>query len=307
MSVTGGHHVNDDNELSEVRESLSAEGAGLAGVHLDRPAEAVIARGQALRLRRRVLRGLSGVTAATAAAALALTLGLSGTGLTQVHVNDTDWSVNTNPDGTVVLHVRKAGDSLRLQSVLIQAGVPARVRWNENCPAPELPKLSVLVPATARQGHGLSYTWRFQPSRSHLTYVFGKLSSKNKGQGTWYVVAVPAATHVACTSRVWVIAGAGPHATPTTSPRATGTARPHPACTPRPHQTASPHGTPTPRATATASPRPAATTSPRRTATPRPSPSCTPRPRATSSPGGTPSPRESPSPHATPATSPAAG
>jgi hypothetical protein len=307
MSVTGGHHMNDDNELSEVRESLNAEGAGLAGVHLDRPAEAVIARGQALRLRRRVLRGLSGVTAATAAAAVALTLGFSGTGVTQIHVNDTDWSVNTSPDGTVVLQVRKAGDSLRLQSVLVQAGIPARVRWNENCLAPQLPKLSVVVPVTARQGHGLSYTWRFQPSRSHLIYVFGRLRTSDKGQGTWHVAVVPATTRMACTGRIRAIAGAGPHATPFTGPLPTRTARPHPACTPRPHPTASPHGTPTPRATATASPRPTATASPRRTATPRPSPSCSPRPRATASPGGTPSPRESPSPHATPATSPAAG
>ncbi len=125
--------MNDDNELSEVRESLNAEGADLAGVHLDRPAEAVIARGQALRLRRRVLRGLSGVTAASAAMAVALTLSLGGTGLRQVHVNDTDWSVNTNPDGTVVLQVRRPGDSLRLQSVLVRAGIPATVRWNESC------------------------------------------------------------------------------------------------------------------------------------------------------------------------------
>jgi hypothetical protein len=307
MSVTGGHHVNDDNELSEVRESLNAEGADLAGVHLDRPAEAVIARGQALRLRRRVLRGLSGVTAVTAAAAIALTLGFSGTGMTQIHVNDTDWSVNTSPDGTVVLQLRKAGDSLRLQSVLIRAGIPARVRWNENCLAPEPPRLSVVVPVTARQGHGLSYTWRLQPSRSHLIYVLAGPSSRDKGQGTWHVVAVPAAAHVACTTRVGVIVGTGPHATPTASPRATGTARPHPACTPRPRPTASPHGTPTPRATGTASPRPTGTASPHRTATPRPSRSCSPRPSPTGSPTGTPSPRESPSPRATPATSPAAG
>ena len=46
MSVTGGHHMNDDNELSDMRESLIAEGADLAGVHMDRPAEAVMARGQ---------------------------------------------------------------------------------------------------------------------------------------------------------------------------------------------------------------------------------------------------------------------
>ena len=74
MNVTGGHHMNDDNVLGEVRESLRAEGASLAGMHMDRAAEAVMARGRTLRLRRRLLRGLTGVTAAGAAMALALTL-----------------------------------------------------------------------------------------------------------------------------------------------------------------------------------------------------------------------------------------
>ena len=100
--------MNDDNELSDMRESLIAEGADLAEVHMIRPAEAVMARGQKLRLRRRLLRGLSGVTAASAALALALTLPGGGAGFRQVHVNEAAWSVNTNQDGTVTLQVRKA-------------------------------------------------------------------------------------------------------------------------------------------------------------------------------------------------------
>ena len=125
MSVTGGHHMNDDNELSDMRESLIEEGADLAAVHMDRPAEAVMARGQTLRLRRRLLRGLSGVTAASAALALALTLP-GGAGFRQVHVNETDWSVNTNQDGTVTLQVRKADDPVRLEYVLSRAGLLRR-------------------------------------------------------------------------------------------------------------------------------------------------------------------------------------
>src|SRR5262249_53644049 len=133
MSVTGGHHMDDDNELSDMRESLIAEGADSTGVHMSRPAEEVMARGRMLRLRRRLLRGLSGVTAASAAMAIALTLPFGGAGFRQVHVNDAAWSVNTNRDGTVTLQVREAADPVRLESVLSQAGVPAMVGWGESC------------------------------------------------------------------------------------------------------------------------------------------------------------------------------
>src|SRR5690349_23666760 len=136
MSETGGHHVNDDNELSEMRESLLAEGADLTGVHMERPAEAVMARGQALRLRRRLLRGLSGVTAAGAAMALLLALPLSGTGVRQVHVTETDWSVNTGQNGTVIVQLRKVSDPLRLAAVLTQAGVPATAGPGPSCGTP---------------------------------------------------------------------------------------------------------------------------------------------------------------------------
>ena len=129
--------MNDDAELSQIRESLLAEGADLAGVHMARPAADVMAKGQALRLRRRLLRGLSGVTAASAAMALALALALggTGTGIRQVHVTEADWSVNTGQNGAVTVQLRKVSDPLRLQSVLAQAGVPATVRWGERCAA----------------------------------------------------------------------------------------------------------------------------------------------------------------------------
>src|SRR5215472_18500806 len=157
MSVTGGHHMDDDNELSEMRESLIAERADLAGVLMSRPAEEVMARGRTLRLRRRLLRGLSGVTAASAAMALALALPPGGAGFRQVHVNEAAWSVNTNQDGTVTLQVRKAADPVRLESVLSQAGVTATVGWGRSCE----------IPALAVPSKGVTYWWAPQPKTGH--------------------------------------------------------------------------------------------------------------------------------------------
>jgi hypothetical protein len=273
MSVTGGHHMNDDNELSDVRESLVAEGAGLAGVHMHRPAEEVMARGRTLRLRRRLLRGLSGVTAASAAMALALALPLGGAGARQVHVNETDWSVNTNQDGTVTLQVRKAADPARLETVLSQAGVPAVVNWNESCWASVRPKpvkgvAYLPLPRVARTVHSRGWvaggwTVKFQPAQrpTNLSYFLGSRTGKAGHGGIWsmIVTVVPTTLHLGCAK--------GPHAI--SSPHAAATGSPHPTATACPSASPSPYGTP--------------------------------------SPSGTPGPYESPSPRVTPASSPAAG
>jgi hypothetical protein len=321
MSVTGGHHMNDDNELSGMRESLIAEGAD---VHMDRPAEAVMARGQKLRLWRRLLRGLSGVTVASAALALALTLPGGGAGFRQVHVNETDWSVNTNRDGTVTLQVRKAADPIGLEAVLSQAGVAATVGWNQRCGIPPLtvPSRSVTywyAPASktlrARGVVAGNWTVRFQPRQrpSHTVYYVGSRTTKGGHGIVWRIVVtvVPSTRHPTCDNHLHAIPG--PHATATGSPHPTATPRPHPSCSPRPTASPSPHGTLSPLPTRTARPHPAATGSPSRTATPRPHPSCSPRPTASPSPhgtprpSGTPSPYFSPSPQVTPASSPTAG
>src|SRR5215472_8940473 len=301
MSVTGGHHMDDDNELSEMRESLIAERADLAGVLMSRPAEEVMARGRTLRLRRRLLRGLSGVTAASAAMALALALPPGGAGFRQVHVNETDWSVNTNQDGTVTLQVRKAADPVRLESVLSQAGVAATVGWGRSCGIRPLavPSKSVTYywatpqPKTGHTQHWVAaggWTVRFHPRQrsSGMIYYLGSRVTKASHGTAWSIVVnvVPSALHSACSSPLRPIPG--PLAT--ASPHPTATPRPHPSCSPRPSPTASPHGTPSPLATRTARPHPAATASPSRTATPRPHPSCSPRPTASPSPHGTPSP-----------------
>jgi len=315
--------MNDDNEVSDMRESLLAEGADLAGVHMKRPAEEVMARGRTLRLRRRLLRGLSGVTAASAAMALALTLPFGGAGFRQVHVNETDWSVNTNRDGTVTLQVRKAADPVRLETVLSQAGVPAMVGWGESCgtagqalPSKGYSYWYVSSPPKTAHGRGLigvSWTVTFRPSQrpSHTIYYLGSRTGKAGHANLWrfLVTVVPSTLRLACAKGLHAISS--PYATATGSPHPT--ASPHPSCSPRPHATPSQHGTPSPRTAPTASTRPSASASPHRTATPHPHQACSPRPVAspsphrTPSPSGTPSPYESPSPRAAPASSPAAG
>jgi hypothetical protein len=137
MNQTGGQQMNDEQVLTAMRRSLIAETGDLAGMGTGRPAEAVIARGRMLRVRRRLAKGLSGVAAAAVALALALTLPLGGTGPRPVHVNLAAWSVNTNPGGTVTFKLKRLSDPARLQRVLAQAGVPAIVRWHQNCREPQ--------------------------------------------------------------------------------------------------------------------------------------------------------------------------
>jgi hypothetical protein len=91
----------------------------------------------AARRRRRplVLSGVATAAVAVAASVLLLVAGWPGGGQTPaaVHVNLAAWSVNTNPDGTVTFKLKKLADPTRLEHVLAAAGVPAIVRWGENC------------------------------------------------------------------------------------------------------------------------------------------------------------------------------
>ena len=64
--------MNDEQVLTAVRRSLIAETDDLAGMGVGRPAEEVMARGRVLRLRRRLMAGVSGVAAAGVALALVL-------------------------------------------------------------------------------------------------------------------------------------------------------------------------------------------------------------------------------------------
>jgi hypothetical protein len=305
MNVTGGHHMNDDNELSEVRESLLAEGTGLAGVHMDRPAQAVLARGQTLRLRRRLLRGLSGVTAASVALALALTLPGGGAGLRQVHVNEADWSVNTGQHGTVTVMVKAVPDPVRLQTVLIEAGVPTQVLSGQNCrePVRPLPPRWVVVKRIAatykplpRVRHvplpslGTWHAWTIRPTLlpAHTSFVFGGTADRHHPRYHNLVWAFAEANaHVSCT-----------HARPTSARPATVSPRPHATCIAVPQAAPSPSPTPKPHATPSLDPTP----KPHATPSPGPTPSsqATPSSEPTPSSHATPSPRETPTPQATP-------
>ena len=292
--------MDDDNELGEVRESLIAEGDGLTGVHMDRPAQAVMARGQTLRLRRRLLRGLSGVTAAGTAMALALTLpGGAAASFRQVHVNETDWSVNTGRHGAVYVMVKAVPDPHRLQYTLSLAGVQAEVHWGENCltSVASLPSLSVVAPTfrplpLVQKGSAPAWrTFTIHPALrpAHTHFVLGWAVSKQLRTRyiTWTVV--PVATHVTCTPlSIFAAHWAGRRAACTAAERLA----PSPLATPSPGTTASPHATPSPNTTAS----PHASSSPDTTASPYASPS----PDSSSSPDSSPSPHASPSPSASP-------
>jgi hypothetical protein len=308
MNVTGGHHMNDDNELGEVPESLRAEGASMAGVHMDRAAEAVMARGRTLRLRRRLLRGLAGVTAASAAMALALALPPGAApGYEQVHVNEADWSVNTGQHGTVTVMVKAVPDPVRLQSVLTEAGVPTQVLSGENCREPVRPvpakQFSVKqiavrykpfprVKQLPRFSTGTWHAWTIRPTLlpAHTSFVLGGSADR---------------THPLHLSIVWAFAAANAHASCTkaravpaghlTGPRVTCIGSLH--ATPSPDPTAKPHATPSPDPTAKAHATPSPDPTPKPHATPSPDP--TPKPHATPSPRTTPSPQQTPTPQAT--------
>jgi hypothetical protein len=275
--------MNDDNELSEVRESLLAEGAGLAGVHMDRPAQAVMARGRALRLRRRLLRGLSGVTAAGAAMALVLALPLGGTatGIRQVHVTETDWSVNTGQNGTVIVKLLRVSDPLRLESVLAEAGVPATVHWGESCLAPGWgqapPRIVTPRPAPLPVPRSKGATWR---------YVF-----------SIHPALMPAHTRFVIGTRPYAKVQLRPHP----SPLVTWTLIPAGApltCTKNPYRAAfwSAHGICAASPFASPAPSPYTSPSPSRYSSPSPSPYSSPSPGKYSSP--------SPSPYSSPPASP---
>ena len=84
-----------------------------------------------------VLSGMAAAAMAVVASVLLLVVGwpVSRQTPAAVHVNLAAWSVNTNPDGTVTFKLKKLADPTRLEHVLAEAGVPAIVRWGENCRA----------------------------------------------------------------------------------------------------------------------------------------------------------------------------
>ncbi|HEU5353286.1 MAG TPA: hypothetical protein VFU65_02440 [Actinocrinis sp.] len=121
-----------DEEAAEVFEAV---GDSLSAVSMDRPLEAITARGQGLRRRRRALNGVA--VAGVLGVSLAMALPLSGASGGQrlsanghpVNVDMAGWSVHTNANSTVTVTVRQVfDDPAALRTVLHNAGIHAIVR-----------------------------------------------------------------------------------------------------------------------------------------------------------------------------------
>jgi hypothetical protein len=84
-----------------------------------------------------VLAGVAAAAATLAVSGLLLAGGepVSGHAPGAVNVNLAAWSVDTNPNGTVTFKVKRMSDPARLEHMLAKAGVPAIVRFGENCRA----------------------------------------------------------------------------------------------------------------------------------------------------------------------------
>lgn len=220
--------MNDEQVLTAMRRSLIAETGDLDGMDTGRPAEQVMTRGRMLRQRRRLMTGLSGVAAIGAVLALVLALPFGGTGPRPVHLNLAAWSVNTSPNRTVTFVVKKMADPARLEHVLASAGVPAIVRFGENCRAQgkTLPLRGVVSGPTYVGGPhgkppwhagGRTYLewWAYaitpaaMPAGSRFMISVGP--GPNPGNPTnyqWFDWAlVPAGVHVACGPSVPPVVG----------------------------------------------------------------------------------------------------
>jgi hypothetical protein len=171
-----------------------------------------------------VLSGVAAAAAVLAASVLVLTGGWPGSGHTAsaVHVNLAAWSVNTNPDGTVTFKVKRMSDPTRLEHVLAQAGVPAIVRFGENCRAQgqTLPVQGIVSgpnyvggPAGRPQWvDGRPYpAWAYSITPSAMPAGARFMISVGPGPGTkyqWFDWAlVPAGVHVTCGPSVPPVVG----------------------------------------------------------------------------------------------------
>jgi hypothetical protein len=149
--------MTDDPMLADVRDGLAEVRDSLAEAHPSIPASEIIARAS----KRRTRRWLAG--AGAACAAIGLTLGLvlpSGSQARPVHVHLAAWSVDTHPNGTVTFKLLQVSQPARLQHVLAEAGVPARVRWGEICLARGR---HVLLSTEGFVKFSPSKTWKDQP------------------------------------------------------------------------------------------------------------------------------------------------
>jgi hypothetical protein len=137
--------MNDDDMLAATRSYLTGIKDSLSDVHMDRPAEAIIARARGRRLRR----SLPALGGGGLALGIALTISLSGSPAAAhgVHVNLTAWSVNTTSAGQVDVTIRQLKDPARLSRTLADAGVPVKLTFGRVCTptSGDLPQLAKVV------------------------------------------------------------------------------------------------------------------------------------------------------------------
>jgi hypothetical protein len=144
--------MHDDDMLAATRSSLASIKDSLTDVHMDRPAEAIIAQARGRRLRR----GLAGISAGGLALGigLALTLSSSPSAARTVHVNLEAWSVNATSAGLVKVTIRQLKDPARLSQTLADAGVPVRLTFGRVCSpvSGDLPQLPQVLHKLAGRG-----------------------------------------------------------------------------------------------------------------------------------------------------------
>ncbi|GGN88381.1 hypothetical protein GCM10010112_71810 [Actinoplanes lobatus] len=122
----------------------------------------ITTRGRTLRRRRHI--ALTATLAAAAASALVLTLPTGTKPGPPAPMNLAAWSIESTPDGTVVLTIRQLTDADRLTAALKTAGVPALVEFERVPPQaktigcadngqPSLPQLYDVTPTQTGNAH----------------------------------------------------------------------------------------------------------------------------------------------------------
>ncbi|HEY3734052.1 MAG TPA: hypothetical protein VGL63_09060 [Streptosporangiaceae bacterium] len=160
--------MSDDDLLQTVREEF-------AQVRLTAPVDQILARGQALRRRHRLVSSL-GAAAGTAGLAAALTVGLVSSSAITASA-EAAWSVKSGPGHTVSLTIRdqpqSRPDGLRLVKALRAVGVSAVVR--------------ATLPGRCRQA----------PSSAIKIYAIPSKAGHHRTVIRIYARKIPAGSHVA--------------------------------------------------------------------------------------------------------------
>lgn len=213
----------NDPTLTVIRDHLVEAQHALGDMPAGVPASEIFARVSKRRLRR----AIAAVAAACVVIGLALALALpSGTRPGPVHVHLAAWSVDTNPDGTVIFRLRSVSHPAQLQRVLAEAGVPAMVRSGEICLAQGrhvlLPTRGIVTFLNGRltplgsvfllggNGSGpnkpLNWAWTIAPAKiprnAHfvISSIPGGHVPANRIQAAWEFV--PKSAHVNCAASV---------------------------------------------------------------------------------------------------------